>query len=233
MNILKSTQKTLFAVALMSLSLVGFTSCSDDDDDNNDKPNNEQLESEMGVFGSYKGTYEIIDPATKAEGEGEGETEEPQPTYVNMVVELNHDIKMEAYPLNEVIADLYETEDEANAVLEELGDINTEFKFESKDINKEEGTLSLEIDTKDIEKTLKNGDIIKIDFDTNDQLGKFNNKDEGTKIAFNLDVKVELFKAAVTPEEPVEPETTIRESEVESTKTAQASQSFTFNKVTK
>ena len=231
MNILKSTQKTLFAVTLMSLSLVGFSSCSDDDD----KPSNQQIESEMGLFGSYKGTFEVIEPTTKAEGEteGEGETEEPKPTVINMVVALNHDMAIQAYPIDAVISELYDTQEEADAVLKELGDVRADFKFESKDIKKEEGTISLEIDTKDIKQTLKNGDIIEIDFDTNDQLGKFNNKEEGTTITFNLDVKVELFKAEVTPEEPVEPEATTRESEVKPTKTAQASQSFTFNKVTK
>lgn len=234
MNLFKSTQKTLFTVAFMALAVVGFSACSDDDD----KPSNQKIETEMGLFGTYKGDFEVIAPTTKAEGEGETEGEDettPAPaTKLSMVVTFKHQMAMEAYPIDELIAGLYETKEEADAVVKELGNVYAEFAFNSKDINQENGTITLDIDSKDLKLTLKNDDIIELDFDTKDNAGKFTNKgEEGIAIAFDVNATAKLYKAPEKPEEPETPEAETRESEAAPSKVSSANHSFNFLKATK
>lgn len=219
MRIFKNVHKALFTVAFASLAL-GFTACSDDDDDKSDN-NPLALEAEMGLFGTYAGDLDAAEVPVDPEAREEAEEPTPELPSLRLVVSENHEMKMESYPISDLVYSLYETTEEADLVLAEIKTVSPKITFDSKNINKEAGTMGLDIDAEDVKVTLESGDVIEFDFDDNDQLGQFDNK-EKESIRFTLAVKAELTKKVTEETRDAEPN-----------KTATADHKFSFEKLTK
>lgn len=219
MKNLKNSHKTLFAVALATFAL-GFTACSNDD---NDIPNENDLalETEMGLFGTYAGDFELINPSALAQPKTDGDNPVPEAQKVKLVVSKDHTMAMDAYPIIELINELYEDPKEANDILVELGNISPKMTFETKQISQEKGLISFSINADDVKIELKSGDVIVFDFDNNDQLGKFNNE-EACKIDFTVVAKAQLYVKAITKTDDVAP-----------TKVSTKIHKFNFEKLTK
>lgn len=207
MKSLKNIHKTLFAVALMCFT-VGFTACSDDDDD--DLP--PETEILMGMPGTYKGE------AVNIEREGE----DSSTTDFTLTVSKDKKMKFENFPVDKIINKLYaDNKEEAEAILAEIGSQEFICDFESKEIVEKEGTLTFDIDTEDLEFTLENGNIIKIDFTDNDELALYSKKESTGKITFKWG-----FDAKVITKEK-------EETGSSTTKTSTGLLQFNFEKITK
>ncbi|WP_287827655.1 DUF4840 domain-containing protein [Bacteroides sp.] len=211
MKSLKNFHKTLFAVAVLCLS-VGFASCSDDDDD----PVAPGIEELMGMPGTYNGSVTVLTPRAD-------ESEQPAKD-LTLVVTKDKELKFNNFPIKDIIYSLYETAEEADAVLEEIGNLEKNFSFETKEILEEEQQIKFDVDTEDIEIPLENGVIIKIALDDNEELGLYAKSENTGKITFKLSYKAEK----VTPAEP--------EAKEDSTPTEPAKSgiyNFSFEKITK
>ena len=219
MNIFKNVHKTLFAVALATFTL-GFTACSNDD---NDTPGDKNLaiETEMGLFGTYAGDFELVNPSAEDKTRTDGDVSVPESDKVRLVVSPSHAMEMDVYPINELISELYEDAEEAQKVIDELENISPKMTFVTKEISTKKGTISFDIDAENVKVTLENGDVIEFDFDDNDQLGMFNNT-EIHSINFTMVAKAELYSKA-------NPET----KDVEPTKVATNVHNFNLVKLTK
>lgn len=220
MKLLNNLHTTLFAVALATFSF-GLTSCSDDDDDVPSGDKNLAIETEMGLFGTYAGDYELVEPSATLKMQTEGEEPTPDPIKIKLVVTKDHSMAVDSYPIKELVYGLYDTPEEADLVLAELEKVSTKMTFETKEMSNETGLISFDIDADDVKVELENGDVIEFDFNDNDQLGKFNNTDN-YKIDFTLVAKAELFVNANTETRNVAP-----------TKVSTKTHKFNFMKLTK
>ena len=173
MKVLKDFRSTLLAVLVLFVA-VGFTSCSSDDDEC-DAPS-----TMLGMKGTYNGTYKVQTPFK----------DEPTEFTVKLSV-TNDELIFSEYPIKHVLKDIYPTEEEFNALLEELGDDFKGMKLTyavDKEIEKESSIL-FDVDYAGYEKALADGSILKIEMDEVDA-GKYVESTSTGTITLNMEVAV-------------------------------------------
>lgn len=113
MNVFLNFNK-VFATMIVLVCTFGFVSCSDDDD---------VKFSEKSVYGNYKGS--IITKSTFDSG-----AVEAPGTPVTATVEGDK-ISFEKLPLNDLVLSLVNDEEQAEAIIQSIGDISYEIAFKS------------------------------------------------------------------------------------------------------
>lgn len=199
MNAIKKSHTGLY-VLVLALFTFGFASCSSDDDDEK----RTGIETEMGLFGTYKGFCEVIAPVSNSNEDIKDEAI----TDLKLAVAKEHTMVMDTYPIKGLIYELYTTPEEAESAFTEIKKINPRITFESKKIDQKAGLISLDIDVKDVTVRLKNGDTIEFNLDDVDHSGKFDNK-KGYKLGFVIAVNAKLYLKKADGKTDVKPAKTV------------------------
>ena len=202
MKTLQQFKKTLLAVLLLSVSM-GFVACSSDDDDEDTKS-----PTLYGMVGVYSGEYVVQTPL---------DGEEITPEGIKMEV-TNDKLKFASYPILPALKAVITDEEVLNQVLEDIQEqiTPTVLNYEVKKSNDKEKTINFEVDFDDLEMSLSDGSILKIDIDDENQ-GVFTGSDSTGTINLPLEVEVEL----------------LAKDKKQLLKKAEVKYKFTFQKITK